>query len=147
MKISTKGRYGVRFMIDVAQHAGQGNVTLKAVSERQHISQKYLWQVIDPLRKAGLIRSEFGPGGGYRLGRDPAEISLFDILRVLEGNDVLVQCVKGPELCARNHTCIAHTVWREVSDKIAGVLSSMTLREMVNRECSGGLGGFLDFAI
>ncbi|MBC8227953.1 Rrf2 family transcriptional regulator, partial [bacterium] len=84
MKLSTKGRYGVRLMIDLAIHYGEGNV-LKDIAERQEISEKYLWNLTVPLRIAGLINSTRGPRGGYTLAKHPSEITLKDVVHVLEG--------------------------------------------------------------
>ena len=98
MKLSTKGRYGVRLMFDLALHYGEGTVSLKDVAKRQGISEKYLWHLIPPLKNAGLINSTRGSQGGYVLAKPPHLISLKEILLVLEGSMCLVDCTEQPSL-------------------------------------------------
>jgi Rrf2 family protein len=136
MKISTKGRYGLRFLIDLADHERRGNVTLREVSRRQAISEKYLWQVVNPLKKAGLIRAASGPGGGYALAREAKEVTLRDILAVLEGEEVFVSCTQEPDACPRSSACASREVWREVDEKLTGVLESITLAGMVEKQAA-----------
>ncbi|MBM4143922.1 MAG: Rrf2 family transcriptional regulator [Lentisphaerae bacterium] len=134
MKVSSKGRYGVRFMMDLATHEKEGNVTLREISRRQAISEKYLWQVVNPLKKEGLIRAVAGPGGGFALARAPAAITLGDILGVLEGDSALVACTDEPAACPRSNACAAREVWKEVAQKLTGILASITLAGMVERQ-------------
>ena len=136
MKISTKGRYGVRFLMDLAVNNSTGNVTLKEVAARQEISEKYLWQVASPLKAAGLIRAASGPGGGYALARTPEDITLREILAVLEGDSGLVPCAGAPSVCPRGNECAAREIWREVEKKVGRVLDSFTLGDMAERERS-----------
>ena len=133
MKLSTKGRYGVRLMIDLAIHYGEGTV-LKDIAERQEISEKYLWNLTVPLRIAGLINSTRGSRGGYTLAKHPSEITLKDVVHVLEGPLSIVECVDNPELCKRFQTCIARDVWSDVSDKISQTLESTTLQDMLEKK-------------
>lgn len=133
MKMSTKGRYGVRLMIDLALHSGEGPVLLKDIARRQGISEKYLWNLINPLKTVGLVRSIRGAHGGYRLAKEPAEISLKDIMRVLEGSLCLVDCVEDPSSCKRSPTCITRDVWCEASQGFLKTLETMTLEKMVDR--------------
>lgn len=134
MRISTKGRYGVRFMMDLVAHEGEGNVTLKKVAERQAISEKYLWQIVNPLRKEGLIRAVAGPGGGYALAQSAASITLRDILAVLEGSDMPAACVVDPSGGPRGNECAAREMWCEVGARIGEVLNSITLRDLADRQ-------------
>ncbi len=134
MRVSTKGRYGVRFMMDLAEHEKEGNVTLREVSRRQAISEKYLWQVVTPLKKAGLIRAVAGPGGGYALIRAATSITLRDILAVLEGDDALVACTNEPAICPRSNACASREVWKEVGAKLTSALDSITLDEMAQKQ-------------
>lgn len=136
MKLSTKGRYGVRLMIDLALHCGKGHVLLKDIAERQEISEKYLWQLIPPLKNAGLINSFRGAHGGYMLAKAPAHITLKDIVTTLEGSLSLAECVDHPSLCKRANTCASRDVWQEVSEKILEVLESFTLEEMMKKHKS-----------
>lgn len=133
MKLSTKGQYGVRAMLDLAQHHGQGPISLKNVAERQGISEHYLEQLVAVLRKAGLVKSVRGAQGGYTLGREPQEISVGDIIRVLEGPISPVECVgdaDGGEYCDRAGTCITKGIWEEVKVAIEQVLDSHSLEEL-----------------
>lgn len=134
MRISTKGRYGVRFMMDLANHGEQGNVTLREVSRRHSISEKYLWQVANALKKAGLIRAVAGPGGGFALARAPADVTLGDILDVLEGGNSLVPCADESAACPRSNACAAREVWRDVAQKLTDVFASVTLADMVEKQ-------------
>jgi len=134
MKLSTRGRYGVRLMLDLALHYGEGPVLLKDISGRQGISEKYLWQLIKPLKTMGLIGSTRGAHGGYVLARPPAEITLKEIVRVLEGSLCLVDCVENPAVCDRSQTCTSRDIWSEASNQISQILESMTLDKMVVRQ-------------
>ncbi len=133
MKLSTKGRYGVRLIIDLALHGGEDPVLLKDIARRQGISEKYLWNLITPLKTAGFVRSMRGAHGGHRLAKDPSEISLKDIMRVLEGPLCLVECVENPSSCKRSQTCITRDVWCEASQGFMKTLDAMTLEKMVDR--------------
>ena len=134
MKLSTRGRYGVRLMLDLALHYGEGPVLLKDIAGRQGISEKYLWQLINPLKTVGLIGSTRGAHGGYVLGRPPEEISLKEIVRVLEGSLCLVDCVENPAVCKRSQTCTSRDIWSEASNQISQILESMTLDKMVVKQ-------------
>ncbi|MDA8227263.1 MAG: Rrf2 family transcriptional regulator [Desulfitobacterium hafniense] len=134
MKLSTKGRYGVKAMFDLAQHMGEAPVSLKSIAERQGLSEHYLEQLISGLRKAGLVKSIRGAQGGYVLGKDPDKIRIGDIIRVLEGPIAPVDCVseEDPESCHKAEFCVTRTVWEKVRNSIAEVLDSITLEDMLN---------------
>lgn len=134
MKLSTKGRYGVRLMLDLALHNGEGPVLLKDIARRQGISEKYLWNLINPLKTVGLVHSIRGAHGGYKLAKDPSEISLKDIMKVLEGPLCLVDCVDNPSTCERSPLCITRDVWCEASQNFMKTLEAMTLEKMVERQ-------------
>lgn len=134
MKLSTRGRYGVRLMFDLALHAGNGPVSLKDIAARQEISEKYLSNLIAPLRNSGLINSVRGAQGGYVLGKDPREITLKDILLVLEGPMHLVECTGQPEICNRSKDCLVRDVWSEVGSSMLDALASFTLDSMVEKQ-------------
>ena len=136
MRLSTKGRYGMRFMLDLALHYGEGPVPLNGIAQRQGISEKYLWNLIGPLKTAGLIRSVRGSHGGYVIAKSPSEINLKDVIYALEGQLCLVGCVDDHLLCERTSICITRDVWGEVSDKIQQVLEAITLKNMVDRQKS-----------
>lgn len=133
MKLSTRGEYGLQAMFDLAQHYGEGPISIKIVAERQGISEHYLEQLIAALRKAGLVKSVRGAQGGYILSRDPEEITVGDIIRVLEGPIAPVDCLNADESesCARAETCVTRGIWEKVRDSISDVLDSFTLADMV----------------
>lgn len=133
MKLSTKGRYGLKAMFDLAQHFGEGPISLKSIAERQEISEHYLEQLISGLRKAGLVKSVRGAQGGYVLGREPGKMTIGNVIRVLEGPIAPVDCVaeEDPECCSKADYCVTRTVWEKVRDSIAEVLDSITLEDMV----------------
>ena len=131
MKLSTKGRYGLRLMIELALHEKNELVTLKEISKQQEISQKYLWSLITPLQKAGLVRAERGARGGYMLARPASKITLRDIVVEVEGPLSIVECVRTPAVCHRNALCVARDVWADVSVKIENALKSITLKDVV----------------
>lgn len=133
MKLSTKGRYGVRAMFDLALNSGQGPIPLNNVAERQNISGHYLEQLIALLKKAGLVKSVRGAQGGYFLARDPEEITIGDIIRVLEGPIAPVDCVNEEEMeiCENAEYCLTRKVWTKVRDSVTDVLDSITLADLV----------------
>ena len=134
MKLSTKGRYGARLMLDLALHYEEGLILLKDIAKRQEISEKYLWQLIPPLKNAGLINSTRGAHGGYMLAKPPAQITLKEIVVTLEGPMCLVECVDNPSVCSRADTCVSRDLWHEVSEKILQTLESVTLEYMVEKQ-------------
>lgn len=134
MKLSTKGRYGARLMLDLALHYGEEPVLLKDVAERQEISEKYLGHLIPPLKAAGLINSSRGAHGGYILAKRPRDITLDEVLHAVEGNLALVECVTAPKVCHRVGFCVTRDIWKEMSQKMMEVLESTTLKDMVQRQ-------------
>lgn len=134
MKLTTRGRYGVRLMFDLALHYGNGPIYLKDIAERQRISAKYLWQLINPLKSTGLVNSTRGAHGGYVLGKEPERISVKEILQVLEGSLCLVDCVDSPSLCERAPSCISREIWGEASRGMQQMLENTTLATMVSRQ-------------
>jgi Rrf2 family protein len=134
MKLSTKGRYGVRLMIDLASHYGEGPILLREISEREEISEKYLWQLINTLKTTGLVIAMRGAHGGYILAKPPSQITLKDILQVLEGPMCLVDCVEKPSTCNRVPVCSARDMWSEVANGIDRILTTTTLADMAERQ-------------
>ncbi|MFO7570856.1 MAG: Rrf2 family transcriptional regulator [Smithellaceae bacterium] len=130
MKLSTRSRYGVRMMIALARKAACGPVFLKDIASGENISEKYLSLIVIPLRAAGLIRSIRGAHGGYVLARAPEDISLRDILKAVEEDTCLVQCVNDPSGCERSATCPTRGVWATLSDTINEMTSGVTLAEL-----------------
>lgn len=132
MKLSTKGRYGLQAMFDLALHYGSGPIPLKSVAERQDISEHYLEQLISSLRKVGLVQSVRGAQGGYILSKKPAEITVGDVLRALEGPLGLVDCVLEQDAvkCSRFEDCITRIVWEKIRDSMIKTMDSITLQDM-----------------
>ena len=134
MKLSTRGRYGVRLMLDLSLHYGENNQLLKDIAKRQEISEKYLWQLIKPLKVAKLIISARGAHGGYKLARSPSEITLKEIVEVLEGPISITECVDNPSVCERAQACATRDIWGAVSNGISQLLESMTLTNMMEHQ-------------
>lgn len=131
MKLSTKGRYGVKAMVDLAINYGENPVSIKSISERQHISEYYLEQLFSQLRKSSLVKSVRGAGGGYTLNKEPSEITIKEVLDVLEGPIEISTCLEE-SACNNIECCATRTVWRKIKDSIDSVTESITLQDIVN---------------
>jgi len=134
MKLSTKGRYGLRAVLDLAVHADEEAVALSQIAERQQISMNYLEQLIAKLKKAGIVTSIRGAQGGYMLSLPPEKISVGDILRALEGDLNPVDCSevnKGESICSNSDSCVTKYVWKRISDSINEAVDSIMLSELV----------------
>ena len=131
MELSTRARYGVRLMLDLALHYGEGPVPLKDIAERQEISEKYLWNLTGPLKNIGLIRSTRGSYGGFALAKPPSGIDMKEIVRALESPLCLVECVDDPSICNRVQICVSRDLWIALSDSVAQILGAVTLEDMV----------------
>ncbi len=161
MKLTTKGRYGLRALIDLAVHQDEGAVSTQSIAERQELSESYLEQLMRSLKKAELVQSVRGAGGGYRLARPAGEISVGDVLRALEGNLDAVSCpaikdmpgfgdldiedlkkikdinvLKNMSVCESADLCVTKVVWKRINDAIAAAVDSMMLDELVNESRS-----------
>jgi len=134
MKLSTKIRYGTRAMLELAVHYGKGPVELKEIAKRENISLKYLEQVVIPLRTGGLVKAIRGSKGGYSLAKPPSEISLNDVVEILEGPLNLIDCLGNPAACQRTASCVTRDIWQEVSEGINRIFRSVTLEDMVKRK-------------
>ncbi len=133
MKISTKGRYGVRMLTDLAEHKNEGYVTLKDVAERQDISKKYLEQIVPLLNKAGILKSNRGFQGGYTLARDADSITVGEVLRVTEGSIAPVACLDyEPVKCERAEQCKTLFVWQGLYKIITDYLDGITIQDIVD---------------
>ena len=131
MKLSTKGRYGVKAMVDLAIHYGDSPVSIKTISERQSISEYYLEQLFSPLRKAGLIKSIRGAQGGYVLNREPKDITVADVMNVLEGPVEIAECIEGNE-CDNVDFCATRLLWEKIKNSIDEVMENITLQDIVD---------------
>lgn len=133
MKLTTKGRYAVTAMLDLALHDGQGPINLADISSRQGISLSYLEQLFSRLRKQSLVASARGPGGGYRLGRSSDDISVADVIRAVDETVDATRC-GGSKNCQGEERCLTHDLWEELSDQIANFLSGISLDDLVQRK-------------
>ncbi len=136
MKISTRGQYGTRALLDLALQGGNGPVLLKDIAQRQQISLSYLEHVVTPLIAGGILRSTRGPRGGDSLAKPNAEIRLDDVIQLLEGSITPVECVSNPKVCERSEFCVTRDVWDELKQAMDGVLESITLQDLVERQKS-----------
>ena len=135
MKFSTKSRYALRLMAELARYAPGSTVSLKEISERQQLSLKYLEQIVVQLSRAGFVTSTRGAQGGYQLARHPSEYTVGDILRITEGSLAPVACLEHEPIdCARANECITLDFWRGLYDAINQYVDSVTLEELVNNE-------------
>jgi len=133
MKLSTRSRYGTRALLDLALHREDEPVFLKEIAKRQQISLSYLEQLIAPLITGHIIRSTKGPKGGISLAKNPEEIKLSEVIRLLEGSVGPVECVDDPGVCDRSEFCVTRDVWNELKMVMEGVLESTTLQDLVER--------------
>jgi Rrf2 family iron-sulfur cluster assembly transcriptional regulator len=133
MRLSTRSRYGTRLMSDMAEHYGAGPVNLANVAQRQGISVKYLEQIIIPLKKANFVKSLRGPKGGYVLARPPEDITVGEIVALLEDGASLVECSDNTAVCQRAATCTTRLLWKEAAEAMFRELSSITLADLVRR--------------
>ncbi len=143
MKLSTKGRYGLRAMIDLAIHGEKDAVSIASIAARQQISENYLEQLIPKLRKAGFISSVRGAGGGYVLAKPAEEISVGDVLRALEGNLDPVDCagLPGASGCEESHSCVTKYVWQRINESINHTVDGIYLSELIEESKGTGASG------
>lgn len=134
MKISTKGRYALRLMLDLALNNTGEYITIKTIAARQEISEKYLEQIISILNKAGYVKSIRGAQGGYRLAKDPSEYTVGMILRLTEGSILPVDCLEDGSGCNRSIGCATREVWQRLYDAIKNVVDNITLQDIVDKQ-------------
>ena len=147
MKISTKGRYGLRILLDLATHQKKGPVNLGDISKRQGISEKYLWQVINLAKSAGLITSARGPKGGYTVAKPANQITILDIIAALEGPIILVDCLDKAESCDRHASCVTRDVWAKIENNMKKTMATITLQDLVEKQESNESGESLNYNI
>jgi Rrf2 family iron-sulfur cluster assembly transcriptional regulator len=142
MKLSTKSRYGTRLMLDLAQHYHDGPIHLANVAKRQGLSVKYLEQIIIPLKKANYIKSVRGPKGGHVLARPPEEITVGEIVALLEEGANLAECSYNPLVCERSPTCQTRYIWQVAAQAMFARLNSITLADLLKtgKPSPGGQG-------
>lgn len=133
MKLSTRTRYGMRAILELAENYGGGPLQLKVIARHQDISVKYLEQLMTILKSAGIVRSVRGSKGGYMLSRLPSEVKVSDCFNCLEGPVITTECVDNKDVCPRTSGCVTRELWTEVQNAIMSVLQSVTLQNLVER--------------
>ena len=134
MKLSTRGKYATRALLDLALHHNEEPVLLKDIARRQQISLSYLEHLITPLVAGGIVRSTRGTKGGFSLAKSSEKIRLNEVIQLLEGSLDPSECVTNPEVCSRSESCVTRDVWSELREAINGVLGSITLQDLVERQ-------------
>ena len=132
MKLSTKGRYGIHAMYDLAQFGSETPQPIKSIAERQNIPEAYLEQLIGQLRRSGLVKSVRGAQGGYLLSRSPAEITVGEVLRTLEGELAVVDCLMEEDACHKACSCPTRVVWKKLRDGVNEIVDGITLQDMLD---------------
>lgn len=134
MRLSARGRYAPRAMLDLALNYGKGPVSLKNIAKRQEISEKYLGHIMIALLSAGLVQSARGSRGGFSLAKLPKEIKLSKIIQAVEGSISPVACVDNPKLCNRVDVCVTYEIWKKLKKSMLEVFDSVTLEDMVKMQ-------------
>ena len=134
MKLSTRGRYGTMALLDLALHQGEEPISLKTIAKRQQISLSYLEHLITHLITGGIVRSTKGPKGGISLAKNPGDIRLSQVINLLEGSMAPVECVDNPQVCSRSDSCVTRDIWSKMKKATNGVLESITLHDLVERQ-------------
>ncbi len=140
MKMSTRGRYGLRVMLELALRYGRGPVLAEAIAVSQGISGKYIHLLVPSLRAAGLVRASRGPNGGYELARAPSRITVLEAVEALEGKNAPAPCVNDASFCPKSSRCAARDVWRAVAAATDGVLSGITLEALAGKQSAAPEG-------
>jgi len=133
MKLSTRTKYGIRAILELAENDSGGPLQLRVIAKRQGLSVKYLEQLMAALKLAGFVRGLRGAKGGYILAKAANEITLGDVFTCLEGPVITSECVENEDYCLRASDCVARGVWRQVQDAVRGILESTTLQDLVDR--------------
>ena len=134
MKLSTRGRYGTRLMIELTKHYGYGPLSMSQISKNQNIPVKYLEQLVIPLKKAKLITSVRGPKGGHMLARAPEKISIWELLELLESRLTFADCLKDPELCENTTACPVRPIWGKALNLMMKHFKETTLKDVLTLE-------------
>jgi Rrf2 family protein len=142
MKVSTKGDYGIRALVELAHHYGEPKPIQSAeIAARQGIPESYLEQLLTTLRRAGFIRSVRGPQGGHALVRDPAELAVSEVIVALEGSIMPIDCLDESSACSKGGGCAQRDMWQAVRDAILGVLDNTTVSDLAERDRAVSAGG------
>jgi len=132
LRLSTKARYGLRALMSLARHYGEGPVIAKVIAREEDISENYLEQIMELLRRSGIVRSIRGAQGGFSLAKPPEDIKIKEIVDILEGPIHLIDCLSDPEICNRNKGCSARTFWKKLEENINKFLESHTLADLMH---------------
>ncbi|WP_303868959.1 Rrf2 family transcriptional regulator [Acetobacterium wieringae] len=135
MRLSTKGRYGVLAMVELALQFGDGPVSIKEIAEKQNFSDSYMEQLFSTLKNAGLVKSIRGARGGYVLARNPSDITVGEIIRALEGPIEFAECIDGGGklTCAKSPECVTRGLWKDISDSISNVIDNRSLQDLLSK--------------
>jgi len=148
MRLSTKSRYGLRALFDMAYHAGTLPAQIKDISRRQNISPRYLEQIFQDLKRGGLLKSRRGPQGGYFLSRKPQEITVHQVITAAEGEMALANCIKSGKGCKKgcefDNECVTQKIWQEASNRLNDYLDSVTLKDLCDEAKAMGMEKELD---
>lgn len=137
MKLTMKGDYGLRAMLDMAAYYGQGPIESADIARRQYIPEQYLDQILMVLRKEGLVKSVRGPKGGHMLAKAPAHITMAHVMQALEGYVPPMECLPNPDFCKLSHGCALREVWQKIDEMTQQVLTSTTIEELAQRHQTG----------
>jgi Rrf2 family transcriptional regulator, cysteine metabolism repressor len=132
MKLSTKARYGMRAIIDIALQDSNTPIMSRSICSRQEISPAYLEQILTLLKTAGLVRSSAGPGGGFNLTRKPSDITTLEIMQALEGPNILTDCIKNSSICPKTASCLSRHLWCALKKAMDQVLKSTSLQDLID---------------
>jgi Rrf2 family protein len=135
MKLSTRSRYGTRLLIDIASNSNGGPVPVSEISRRIGVSVKYLEQLIRPLKKANYLQSVRGPKGGHMLAKEPEQITVGEVVRLLEGGISLTECIDHPDVCNLSSSCNVRKVWQRATDSMLAILDGITIAELKHEDC------------
>ena len=142
MKVSMKGDYGVRALVELAHHYGEGPMQSAIIASRQSIPEPYLDQLLTSLRRAGFIRSVRGPQGGHALIRDPHDLRLSEAMSALEGSLAPIACLDDPNGCRKTTNCCLRSVWQEIETATMNILNSITIADLAEREHAGNVARY-----
>lgn len=145
MRLSTRSRYGILALMDLAVHASDGPVMVREIAEREGLSERYLEQLLLSLKTAGMVRATRGSGGGFTLARPPAEINIREVIRITEGSTAFTECADDPAVCSRSSSCALLDAWIEVTKAAEKVMESITIKDLIERQArkpqmNSGLG-------
>jgi len=135
LRLSTKGRYGVLAMVELALQYGDGPVSIKEIAEKQNFSDSYMEQLFSTLKNAGLVKSIRGARGGYILAREPSDITVGQIIRALEGPIELAECIDGggKQICSKSPECVTRGLWKDISDSISNIIDNRSLQDLLGK--------------